>query len=151
MKAALVRHPILSIIVAGFLLGPTIGAQAPAFKDLRRFYIEGYDKAIGDDRRVDDCFMTKLKERGSFTFESSKEAAEAIIMIDTTVPSGSSRVLWGKSPSVRMTVATLDGRILWKGENKYKKGITVWGGGTDLQCGLANGIADKLVKAMQGK
>jgi hypothetical protein len=139
------------MVVAISLLTAATGAQAPALKDIRKFYIEGYDKTIGDDRRLADCLMTKLKERGSFTFESSKEAAEAILTIDATIPSGSSRVLWGKSPSVRITVASLDGQLLWKGENKYKKGTTIWGGATDLQCGLANGIADKLVKAMQGK
>jgi hypothetical protein len=142
---------ILLMAFALSLLSPAAGAQTPSFKDIRKFYIEGYDKAIGDDRRVADCLMTKLKERGSFTFESSKEAAEAILILDTTIPSGSSRIIWGKSPSVHVTITSLDGHVLWQGENKYKKGTTVWGGATDLQCGLANGIADKLVKAMQKK
>jgi hypothetical protein len=139
------KQLIFFVIVAGCLCASALG-QNVAFKDIRSFYIEGYDKALGDNRRVADCLMPLLKQRGAFTFTSIKETAEAILTIDATVPGGRDRFLW-KSPSVRMTVVTLDGRILWKGENTYRK----WGDATDVACGLANGIADKLVKAMQGK
>lgn len=128
-KVTIKKHLILPIFVAGFLISPTIGAQVPMLRDIRSFYIEGYDKAIGDDRRVADCLITKLKERGSFAFENSKEAAEAILRIDTTIRCGSSRILCGNSPSVHMTVLTLDERILWKCENKYKKGYNSMGRG----------------------
>ena len=115
-----------------------------------RLYIDGYDKAFPGNRWVADCLMDKLEESGAFTFQNSRESAEAILTLDVNIPGGSSRILWGKAPSVRLVVTGPDGSLLWKGENEYKKATTVWGAATDIPCGLANGIADKFVKAMQG-
>ena len=64
------------------------------------------------------------------------------------MPSGVQRGLFGRSPEVRAVLTTPDGTVLWEGENKYRKSTTIWGGTTDIECGLANGLVDKLVRAI---
>jgi hypothetical protein len=136
-------------VTLGLALGQAPVGQAPirvTLGDVRAIYLAGYEQLLGPDRQVADCLKEKLSALGPFTFAESKDAADAILTWTSNFPSGSSRVLWGRSPQVKATLTRTDGSVLWKGDNKYKKGTTVWGASTDVPCGLANGLANKLVK-----
>jgi hypothetical protein len=90
-----------------------------------------------------------MKERGPFTFASNPREADALLTLNNKIPGGAKRGLLGKSPQVSATLTTTDGLVLWHGQNKYKKSTTLWGGSTDIECGLANGLVDRLVKAIK--
>lgn len=131
------RYLMLVMVFAGSMAGTPV----------RSIYIDGYADMLGPDREVSDCLKTKLAELGPFTFPATADGADATLTLDAKIPSGSGRVLMGRSPSVHARLTQPGAKPLVI-ENKYKKGTTVWGGGTDMACGLANGLANKLVKEL---
>ncbi len=141
-------------IYAGLIVALAVAVPAVAQKplrDVRAIHIAGASQALGPDRRIATCLIDKLQALGPFTFPGTPTDADAVLTLESTIPSGAMRTMWGRSPEVRATLAQPDGAVLWKGENKYKKATTVWGGSTDIECGLANGLANKIVKAISGK
>ena len=125
---------------------------AKPLREVRAIHIAGQDQALGPDRKVGSCLVEKLRALGPFTFPGTSADADAVLTLESTIPSGAMRTMWGRSPEVKATLAQPDGAVLWKGENKYKKATTAWGASTDIECGLANGLANKIVKAIsEGK
>lgn len=120
----------------------------PSRTAIRAIHIEGYQRLVGSERKVASCLMEKLGAQAPFTFPDSDTGADAILSLQSHVPSGGSRVMWGSAPTVIATLRTPDGATIWHGENKYKKGTTLWGTGKDMECGLANGLANKLVQGL---
>jgi hypothetical protein len=51
--------------------------------------------------------------------------------------------MWSIAPGISATLATPNGRVIWTGNNRYKKSTTVWGD-RNIPCGLANGLVNKL-------
>jgi hypothetical protein len=90
----------------------------------------------------------KLHENGAFAISAVTDA-EIVLSLRADIAGGGKRVLLGSSfgggAEVHMKARTPDGKLVWEGKNKYKKGSTLWGAGTDIGCGLANGIVKKFV------
>ena len=144
---------VWSITVLAALFAPFGQAQgqkvAVPLGDVRAIHLVNHSKSIGSDLKIGTCLMQKMKEEGPFTFPEARDNADALLTFESTIPSGARRVLLGRSPELKATVTSLDGTVLWRAENKYKKGTTVWGASTDIECGLANGLVDQLVKAIE--
>lgn len=137
---------LIALTLAIAILGQT---TPPSLAAVRSIHIAGMTDMLGPDRQVAACFVEKMKAQGPFTFPDTPESAQAVLTFTSKLPSGSSRVLWGKSPEVKAQLKTRDGQTLWTGANKYKKSTTAWGASTDIPCGLANGLVNKLVKDIQ--
>lgn len=129
-------------------LAVPLAAQAPSLDAVRAIHLAGQADALGPDRKIGACLIEKLQALGPFTFPEKAEEADAIMTLESSIPKGSSRVLWGRSPEVKAKLTDKAGAQLWAGSNKYKKATTAWGASTDIECGLANGLANKLVKAI---
>lgn len=127
---------------------PDADVRADTLGDVRAIYIDGHAEAVGQDRKIGSCLMEKFKEQGPFIFPDAKDSADAVLTFQADIPSASRRGLLGRAPKITATLTGVDGAVLWTGENKYKKATTVWGGSTDIECGLANGLVNKLVKAI---
>lgn len=141
---------VLAVTLA-LALGRAAVGQAPAavtLGEVRAIHLAEYEALLGPDRQIADCLKEKLSAQGPFTFPETKDKADAVLTWTSKIPGGSTRVLRGRSPEVTATLTRTDGSLLWKGENTYKKGTTAWGASTDIPCGLANGLVNKLVKDM---
>lgn len=119
-----------------------VSLVVPTLADVRVIHIA----PTGDARmtKLAECLADKLTAGGRFAVAPTSEQADAVLHIIAKIPSGSSRVLWGKAPEVNARLLSKDGVQIWSGKNKYKKSTTMWGTGTDVECGLANGLAAKL-------
>ena len=124
---------------------PSAGAL-PDLGSVKAIHVTGFGAMTGPDRQIAACLMEKLAAKGPFTFPDSPDSADAILTWTSKLPSGFSRHMWGIAPRIAATLATPNGRMLWTGQNKYKKSTTVWGAYTDLPCGLANGLVNKLAR-----
>jgi hypothetical protein len=144
----LVQHDRAKFLLSLVLLMLALPALAGAEPPIRAIHIAGYAEMIGSDRKVATCLMSRLQAQGPFTFPDAADAADAVLTLATKIPSGSSRVLWGRPPVVTATLRRGQA-VAWDGSNKYRKGTTAWAAGGDLECGLANGLANKIVKAIQ--
>jgi hypothetical protein len=122
--------------------------SVPVAGRVRSIYIDGFDRMVGPERKVASCLTEKMQAQGPFTFPETSAGADAVLTMQSHIPKGSSRVLWGSAPAVIATLRATSGATIWQGTNKYRKGTTAWGTGTDMECGLANGLANKLVKAI---
>ncbi len=125
-----------------------------AFKGMRHFYIEGFEDYVpgADPRHITgalstqawmvDFLIRRLKKAG-FTVESSKQAAEAILVVE--------RRDSPNYPQVFMSVLSLDDHLLWSGKSTYHRWtIFTWSDPwTADYSALANGITKELLKAMK--
>jgi hypothetical protein len=108
----------------------------------------GQDEA---NDRVSACLIEKLKQNGPLSAADAPDKADAVLKIDATIPNVAKRNMLGpKGVAIaQFIVATPGGEVLWKGENKFKKGSAIWGGKLDAACGLANGISKQLAEAIE--
>jgi hypothetical protein len=141
----------VGVVIVASLWGAVLHGQKPVTKlgDVRAIHLVGQSESLGSDRKIGTCLMEKMREQGPFTFPEARDDADALLTFESSIPSGAKRGLLGRSPEVKATVKALDGTVLWRGNNKYKKSTTIWGGSTDIECGLANGLVNKLVKAIE--
>jgi len=136
--------PVLALVAS------TLNASPPvSLSTVRAIHLSGQAELIGPDRQVAECLTQKLAALGPFTFPNAPDQADAVLTFTTHLPGGASRIIGGRSPSIKAELKGTDGTVLWSGENKYKKSTTAWGASSDIPCGLANGLANKLVKAIQ--
>lgn len=146
----MIRLWSISVLAVLAWVGELQGQKvAVPFGDVRAIHLVNHSESVGSERKIGACLMQKMKEEGPFTFPESRDNADALLTIESSIPSGARRVLLGRSPELKVTLTAMDGTVLWRGDNKYKKGTTVWGASTDIECGLANGLVDKLVKAIE--
>ena len=139
---------LLATMVVWAPAAPHAQTATERLNQVRAIHLVDHAESLGSARKLGTCLMEKLQEQGPFTFPETRDGADALLTLESHVPSGVQRGLFGRSPEVRAVLTTPDGTVLWEGENKYRKSTTIWGGTTDIECGLANGLVDKLVRAI---
>lgn len=138
------------LLAVALALSPSLafaGPSDPRLAAVRAIHMKDYASQIGDARAVSTCLMRKLADRGPFTFPDSPDGADAVLVLTATVPSTGQRA-WGHAPTASVTMTAPDGSTLWAGSNRYNKGTTVWGT-KDMECGLADGLARKIISAIE--
>jgi hypothetical protein len=103
-----------------------------------------------DGSRAADCLASALKERGLYEMvDSGEEHPDTQLRITLSIPSASSRVLWGKVPVGKAVLVAPDGSRLWQGESKFRRSTTAWGAAMDIGCHLGSGLAEKLTEDLR--
>jgi hypothetical protein len=146
-----------SFAVLGALLcfSTTLSAAKidPRLATVRKAWIQPLDE-LADDRPVAVCLAQHLSTTTPMTLVESREDAEVILSLKAHLPSGTARALLGNmgaNPSVDLIVQHADGTMLWKERYKLSSAnFTAFHQAvTDVPCGLADAIADKLRQAMR--
>jgi hypothetical protein len=119
----------------------------PRLAAIHTVFIEKMAPNEANDR-VSACLAEKFKEHGVLSAVDAPDKADAVLKIDATIPNVATRYTF-RMAEAEFTVATPGGEVLWKGQNKFKKGSAVWGGKLDAACGIANGISKDLMEVIK--
>jgi hypothetical protein len=112
----------------------------------RTIFVVGYGEMHDQERRVVDCLMKKLKMRGEFSFPSDSKQANWSLSLWVDIPSFWTRTQQKQAPEVSGNLMAADGSQVLHVSNQYVKATSIWG--PNIECGLANGLAKKIVDAL---
>lgn len=154
------RRLILAAVTAAMAFGMAAAAAKldSRLATMRKVHIVPIDD-LGADVAVVACLIDRIS-KGTPIAVVPREEAETILRVRANLPSATKKALvgvMGGSPSAHVYVDLPDGTKLWDDGAKYRRSMTTTGtigaGGADVgesvECGLANGLIEKLRNVMR--
>jgi hypothetical protein len=125
---------------------------------VRKAHVVALDE-LGEDVAIVSCFVEQLPKLTPITVVSLEEA-DVVLRVQAHLPSTTTKVLvgvMGGSPSAHVYAELPDGTKLWDDGTKYRRSMMKQGqlgaSGADtaksIECGLADGLIEKMRNAMR--
>jgi hypothetical protein len=150
----------LTMMFCLLMAAPTFAADVvpnARLATVRKAWIEPIDD-LKEDKPVSACAARLIAERTPLTLAETREDADIILYVRANIPGTAARMFLGPtggSPSSYMIVQHADGTTLWEDGAKYRRAtmrasvIGAHDQGKSIECGLAEGLLDRLRDAMR--